>query len=522
MTQKPKVFIREATGLVREFGSWDAFGFQFGGITTAVGISVLFYSFNFLRGANILISLIILLPILVAYLIADSLLGIAMPRSGGDYVYAGRILHPALGLSASWMLVFLLVLNPGFLSDLITTGYIPGLLTAVGMSAEAAIFQNVAVRFVVDNILIAFCISLVIMPIRYYAKVQRAFIALAIVGAILIPGALWALGHDGFVAAVNARSPISYDAIIAKATSLGSETYFSWTDTILAIPGVGLFLITNWPCSVGGELRNVKRSLLVGNIGAGLISWVIFFVTAAGYYYILGPTFASSIGFLTVNSPADSPFGAANLLTSVIQYVYGLSWVTFSVFFCLFAAALICAAQSIFLSTRHILAWAFDNVIPSKFASVSDKYGTPVFTTLAVWAVSEIVLLVILFWSSALGIVLNAGIGVPMGYAPALFAAMLFASRRKDIFDSSPSIVRFKIGGVHASTICGLIGGVGFVVFVAFTAAFPQAGYPITPWNVGFLISIYLLGVVLYYAAKYYRARQGLDIALAFKQVPPE
>jgi len=57
MTQKPKVFVREATGLVREFGSWDSFAFNFGGIVTVVALSALFASFNFLLGANIMISL---------------------------------------------------------------------------------------------------------------------------------------------------------------------------------------------------------------------------------------------------------------------------------------------------------------------------------------------------------------------------------------------------------------------------------------------------------------------------------
>jgi len=277
---EPKVFVRDATGLVREFGSWDSFAFNFGGIVTVVGLSVLFASFNTLLGANVLISLLLLLPILAAYFIVDTQLGISMPRSGGDYVYASRILHPAIGLMASWMLVFLLILNPAIFSDLTVTSYIPGLLSAVGMSSQAAVFSVFPVRFTLDSLIIAVSIAFVIIPVRLYSKVQTLFVGLALLGSILVPAALLWLGHDGFVAAFNARSPISYNQVIQQASSSGFTPYFSWSDTMLAVPGMGFFLITNWPCAVGGELKNVKKSMTVGVLGAGIFAWLIFFITA--------------------------------------------------------------------------------------------------------------------------------------------------------------------------------------------------------------------------------------------------
>ena len=138
---QPKVFVREATGLVREFGSWDSFAFNMGGIVTVVGLSTLFVSFTYLLGANLIISLILILPVLVAYYIIETQLGVAMPRSGGDYVFVSRILHPSLGLATTWMLVFLPLLNPAIFSGLIVTGYVPGLLTALGMASQAAWFH---------------------------------------------------------------------------------------------------------------------------------------------------------------------------------------------------------------------------------------------------------------------------------------------------------------------------------------------------------------------------------------------
>lgn len=527
MASKPRVFIRDATGLVREFGSWDSFAFNFGGIVTVVGLATLFISFNMLTGANLLIALLLLLPILVAYFVADTQLGIAMPRSGGDYVYVSRILHPAIGLAASMMLVFLLILNPAIFSELIDTSYIPGLLTAFGWTTQASMLSDTTVRLVLDNIIIAISIMLVIIPVRFYSKLQTVFVGLALIGSIVVPLALGAIGHDGFVAIFNAQSSVSYMDVISKAESLGFTPHFSWTDTVLTLPGLSFFLVTNWPCVVGGELKNARKSMTIGVVGAGLFAWVLFFITAALYYFVLGPDFAGSVAYLVQNSPSDAPFGGTNVLTSILQYMYGTSTVTGVVVTVLIAASLIAAcfiviAQSILLSTRHIFAWGFDNVIPAKFATINERFGTPVFTTLVLWVISEIVLWITIFQSSAISVLTNAGLAEAVGYGPALVAAMVFSRRRKDLFDGSPSTTRVKVAGAHLITILGAIGSIGFAAIVVFVAAFPIIGFPITLTNIIFLIAVFLFGGVLYYAAKFYRKGQGVDIDMAFKQIPPE
>jgi amino acid transporter len=527
MTSSPRVFIRDATGLVREFGSWDSFAFNFGGIVTVVGLSTLFVSFNVLTGANLLIALLLLLPILVAYFVADTQLGIAMPRSGGDYVYVSRILHPAIGLAASVMLVFLLILNPAIFSELIDTGYVPGLLSAFGYSAQAAMLSDTTVRLVLDNIIIAISIMLVIIPVRWYSKLQTVFVGLALIGSIVVPLALGALGHDGFVAAFNAQSSVSYTGVISKAQSLGYTPYFSWTDTVLTLPGLSFFLVTNWPCVVGGELKNARKSMTIGVVGAGLFAWFLFFITAALYNFVLGPDFAGSLAYLVQNSPSNAPFGGTNILTTILQYIYGTSTPTGIVVTVLIGASLIAAcfiviAQSILLSTRHIFAWGFDNVIPGKFATINERFGTPVFTTLVLWVVSEIVLWITIFQSSAISVLTNAGLAEAVGYGPALVAAMVFSRRRKDLFDRSPSTTRVKVAGTHLITILGAIGAIGFAAIVVFVAAFPIIGFPISLTNIIFLIAVFLFGAVLYYAARFYRKRQGIDIDMAFKQIPPE
>ncbi len=516
---KQTAFTREATGLVREFSALDSFGFQFGGIVTVVGISTLFISFSFLLGANIVYSLLILLPILLLYYIVETQLSIVMPRSGGDYVFTSRILHPAIGLVSGWVQTFLLMLNPAIFSGLIVTSYLPGLLIATGQVGLAGALSNLSVQFVLDNLIIALCFVLVIIPTRHYARAQRVLLALSVIGAILVPLALVAIGHNGFISNFNAQSPTSYDAVISEAKSLGFTPHFSWTDTVLAIPGLGFFLITNWPVQVGGELKNPRKSITLGLFGGFLLSWVIFFVTALIYYQVLGSDFASSIAFLAANSPSNAPFGGNIVLTSILQYVYGLNPVTFIVAVSLIAACILVIMQSIFLSTRFIFAWAFDRVIPAKFASINEKTATPVFTTLVLWVVAELVLLVELFASSAVGVYLNAALGVVAFPIITCLAAMVFPWKRKELFNSAPSITRHTIANVPSITIAGALAFIGFLFITVATIAFPQVGYPITPANVGFMGLMFVVGIVIYYVAKHFR---GTDLDLTFKEIPPE
>jgi APA family basic amino acid/polyamine antiporter len=494
LADKSKPFTRQATGLVREFSLWDSFGFEFGGIVTVVGLSTLFVAFSFLLGANIVISLLLLLPILVCYYIVESQLSSAMPRSGGDYVYTSRILHPSLGLVSGWVQTFLLILNPAIFSGLIVTAYVPGFLNALGLTNIANSISGTATLFVLDNVIMAICFGLVIIPVRHYAKVQKGLLALSVLGAILVPLALLAIGHNGFVTAFNSKSSVSYDAVISKAQSLGFSQSFSWLDTILAIPGLAFFLITNWPTTVGGELKNPRRTITFGIFVGFLVSWIIFFTTAVLYYRVLGSNFASSIAFLSTNSPTNTPFGGTIVLTSIIEYVYGLNVITFLIAISLIAACFLVIAQSILLSTRFVFAWAFDRVIPSRFSNVNTRTGTPVFTTLVLWIVAEIVLLLELFESSAIGIYLNAALGVVAFPIITCIAAILFPKLRKELYQISPNITRLKIGSVPVLVIAGLIGLVGLGVITVFVVAFPQAGSPVTPSNVGFMALMFVVG----------------------------
>lgn len=101
-----------ATDLVRALPLWDVVLFN-AASTAPVGAALavtLFYIGSSFSRANIIAAILAALALCLLMWVAFALLGAAMPKVGGDYVFNGRILHPALGLAgnvaafiAAWM-----------------------------------------------------------------------------------------------------------------------------------------------------------------------------------------------------------------------------------------------------------------------------------------------------------------------------------------------------------------------------------------------------------------------------------
>ena len=98
------VFVRNSTGLIREVSLFDAFIMNTLGMNVAVGAVYLFLQAQtaFPRGSMLLAVVIGTVLMAVTLLWVYSEFAAAMPRSGGDYVFVSRVLHPIVGFLLSW------------------------------------------------------------------------------------------------------------------------------------------------------------------------------------------------------------------------------------------------------------------------------------------------------------------------------------------------------------------------------------------------------------------------------------
>jgi amino acid transporter len=510
-------FVRRASGLVRSLNWWDSFGIGFGGVVLPIAMTSFYYAIPAtLPHAHIVGGLLLLLIVLIPYLTVYTQLAFAMPRSGGDYIYLSRIVHPAIGFMQSWLATFIVALNLPMFSDMITTWLLPSFLTDLGYAGVAASLSNPAVRVIIDSLIMIVCTLMIIIPLRSYAKIQTILVILALISTFVMLGALL-IGHDAFVSMWNAASPTSYSAIIEMAKQGGYVTpHPNIVQTIMAAPILGFYLLTIWPVHVAGELKNVPRSITSGLYGAVLFSWAVFTIGVPIYFTTVGFDFAHALLAIGEKSPVSPP-----LLNSLIGFVYRNPALSTVIDIGLLASALVVIPQSILVITRWIFAWAFDRVAPIKLAEVHKRYFTPYITAIVVWIAGEF-LLIVLLYTGLVGLLLNAALGSAMCFVPTLLAGMFLPWRRRDIFDAAPSFTRAKLGKVPLITICGAIGGFGLIAYLIILLANPQLGFPVTPISGAFMIGYWILGILLYYLAKAYRKRQGIDIEAAFREIPPE
>ena len=102
-----KLFARKSSGLVRAASTTDASLVNVYVATFPIMVSFLLsIVLPFYGGANLyltlLIGAVVALPILITYAVASSI----MRRSGGDYVFISRLLHPGVvGSAANFVLV---------------------------------------------------------------------------------------------------------------------------------------------------------------------------------------------------------------------------------------------------------------------------------------------------------------------------------------------------------------------------------------------------------------------------------
>ncbi|HTD19028.1 MAG TPA: amino acid permease, partial [Ktedonobacteraceae bacterium] len=100
----PSIFVRKSSGLVREASAFDAMIFNavFSapvGATLAFGI---FYALGAFPGADLVTALLIAFVVNIPVCIMMSMMASSMPRTGGDYVWISRILHPAMAVVSNF------------------------------------------------------------------------------------------------------------------------------------------------------------------------------------------------------------------------------------------------------------------------------------------------------------------------------------------------------------------------------------------------------------------------------------
>ena len=236
-------FTRNATGLVREVSLWDALIMNTLGMNVAVGsVLLLQQAPAIFPGGNMILAVIIGTLIMAFTLLwVYSEFSAAMPRSGGDYVFVSRALHPFLGWLLSWsqgiwLIFFWIGFNAWFAlvsavpTALITIGSVtghPGFISAANGLLAQHDFLGIHMQwyvFLFGSVLNVLFALLLIYGGRVYWRVQKWLFLLA--GLAILAMVILLLAHGGgLTSSWNSfavkNHTLRYDQVIPAAQAAG-------------------------------------------------------------------------------------------------------------------------------------------------------------------------------------------------------------------------------------------------------------------------------------------------------------
>src|SRR6202521_2004182 len=539
------LFLRNATGLVKAWSTFDAFLYAFWSVNL-VTLGLYGMSFVYAIPDGQLLGAVLLTGVLVTFLVITyAQLVSVMPRAGGDYAWQSRILGGGIGfvlaITGWWFTLWLW--TPIYANILVLQFFAP-LAYTLGWTGVATFFTSPTGIFVSCLIVLAFVSGVITLGMEGYAKIQRFCFWLGMGGLIVMVGLLLFSSHQAFVDAFNREagqlfgaSGNAYQATldVAKKGGTSGVTFgtFGFTSTVLLLPFLAFYLLWPvWGATLYGEVRGAKEYRKVFNamfwglwVTVALVAVIILLIVKTigwDFYYAANAAYWNSI------------FGVAGAAAPPVPiWPYPIMLAGWLVPNHLFQALLIAVmglwffgwAGTLFLSsTRVIFAAAFDRVLPEWAANISAKrrvpYGSlilmivPSLVVSALWAYGGTGLQGIFLWATGV---------IAITFLGTVVAAAILPWRRRDIFENSP-ISRFRIAGIPVITITGVVSAI-FLLFMlaewSFNAVYGTS-FSINSASPIYFGATYLVAIAIYVVARVVRKRQGIDLSRIHREIPVE
>ncbi|HVS04547.1 MAG TPA: APC family permease [Candidatus Dormibacteraeota bacterium] len=543
-TEAPRqtLFLRNATGLVKAWSTFDAFLYAFWSVNL-VTLGLYGMSFVYAIPDGQLLGAVLLTGVLVTFLVITyAQLVSVMPRAGGDYAWQSRILGGGIGfvlaITGWWFTLWLW--TPIYANILVLQFFAP-LAYTLGWTGAATFFTSPNGIFVSCLIVLAFVSGVITLGMEGYAKIQRFCFWLGMGGLIVMVGLLLFSTHDAFVSAFNREaaslfgaSGNAYQATIAAAAKGGTSgvTFgnFGFTSTLLLLPFLAFYLLWPvWGATLYGEVRGAKEYRKVFSamfwglwVTVALVAVIILLILKTvgwDFYYAANAAYWNSL----------LPGGAA---APVSTWPYPVMFAGWLVGNHLFQALLIAVmglwffgwAGTLFLSsTRVIFAAAFDRVLPEWAANISAKRRVPYGSLILMIVPSLVVSALFAYRANFQVIFLDATAVIAVTFLGTVIAAAILPWRRADIYRNSP-IARWRVAGIPVITVTGVISAI-FLAFMivewslntVYGTAFTTNVLPLQYFAV-----TYLVAIAIYVVARVVRKRQGIDLARIHQEIPVE
>jgi amino acid transporter len=564
-----KLFVRKATGLVREIGpltaaiiilanvmglGWQKRVFQFTGAAPlpqnlwVAGIPPMVMAF-------IIGGIIILLSVF-----AFSILIAAMPRSGGGYVVISRLISPTAAFVGSWFEFLSISWSFGIIAVAVFEGvyYIFGPIvgiSSVGVS-DVVLFGAGLGLLILFTAIGALGVRMAgyLLQVMFWIPAILTFYVLYLLGSSVANPAALQAGLASFGGA-TAQGVVS-EAL--KQGLDGASVGNYWSAVSTAMIGA-YFAYIGYAAStfVAGEVKEANKSLPKVMLISSVIIMVAYvavsslgaFATAALGKVTLANgntwSFFEAYSWLSYGGGNLAPTGLPRAWTTTVAAFTGIGMGLGTLNWLLFIFGVLWVANDIppfiLTASRVLFAMAFDRVLPASLAGVNERFHSPVNATIVTGVFG------ILGLFSESGVASSGGTWNPGGALGGMMnSVFLIGVASTDLFDAvfftlfalalvmlpfkKPKIFEtmpFKVGGKTGTILIGVLGvGANLVLdYMILTA--PQDSYNIGPnmtadnwFAIGFTVFLGVVGLAMFAYYKY--GKKDVDYTTIFTEIPPE
>jgi APA family basic amino acid/polyamine antiporter len=544
------VFARKASGLVRGLSFIDAFGVGFmnQGLTPSMWVMISLGLSVYTGGNLIIATLLSVLLCGIGFSLVWGILGGSMPRSGGEYIYNSRIIHPLIGIAESFgnafvWIMWIYVLAPWTVDPGLTMMFQflgrPDIAAALTGTINTP-FGPFAIWFFVIATLVNFIALLfVVFGMKVFARVQKVVMGLGILGCVVILLVFTFTSHDAFVQAWNNLAAqygsLDYNGFLAAAKAAVEEagqalpTTWNWRDTLgVMVAGSWLFAYSYCITFIAGEVKRPDKTIILANLSAVLVPGAFMLWLAVTLYRTVGFQFLSATAFVDetlggalagYTLPWSTHFvGLAAVVNhnAIVVFLMALSFILFNLWW---------VALSYLAFPRILFAWGMDRMGPKWFADINHRWASPVKNHILCFILGEIGILLYTIYQAQMSGLSVTGLEIVTVFGVTALAAVIFpfSKKARQIWESSP-YRSWKILGIPVVTIGGIVNLIYLAILFYFflVMGLETTLADLVKGSLLVYVVIWAAGILWYFYWKWRNKQVGVDISMTFGELPPD
>jgi basic amino acid/polyamine antiporter, APA family len=533
-TESQALFTRKATGLVREAKTRDALFYNL--LWSSVALTFVFYwlFFAFYPGANPYLGFLIAAGLGLPGSFLYAMLTQVMPRTGGDYVFNSRAIHPSVGFAGNFSYCFWLCIVIGVYTTYFASygmgawgRMMTGFTGSTGWVDFGDWFSTEWGLFITGTVALLLSAALFIKGgTRLFFKVQAVGFLIYVAGAFILPMVVGLFQDQaGFLASFNDYAEnLGVTGAVGALTQSANDAGFATSgfDFEMTVKSVSIFwFIFGFIYSsnyFAGEIRMGKGTHLKSMPGAVGIVVIALLLLLVSYLSVADYTFNGMLGYA---DPAAYGFAAGAPAYPELMAIASNSPIIGTVTILGFAVGLLLwLPQTMLLVSRSMFAWSFDRIMPDKLSYVDPRSRSPLVAIgiMLLLSIGSTAIYAFTDWFSAVSVLL----GLSLTLLITAISGIVLPFRQRAMIEGSP--FDRKVLGIPLFTFVGCLAFLGFGCAIGIILWDENSGASLSanPGKLQLCLAVYAAAFAIYWIAVAVRKRQGIDLSLSHRDLPPE